>query len=105
MIKKFGKYKINVLATTQSSSWYYINNKTLKYGDMVCYADAYSSVYFGWFIGKSPSGSSVYMLTVHNTVINCKLNLLAFNWLSAIDDIVLRQTYETTFKILEDNKP
>lgn len=112
MIKKFGKFKVNVLATSRSSSWYYANNnKILKYGDMVCYADAYSSVYFGWYIGDSPSGASQYMLTTHNSVINCKLSLLGFNWLSGIDDIidrhnyVDRHNYEVALKQIEDNRP
>lgn len=105
MIKKFGKFKVNVLATSQSSSWYYTNNKILKYGDMVCYTDAYSSIYFGWYIGDSPSGASQYMLTTHNSVINCKLSLLGFNWLSGIDDIVDRHNYEVALKQIEDNRP
>lgn len=104
MIKKFGKYKVNTAATTKSSSWYYPNDDILRYGSMVLYTDKCGFAFFGWYIGKSPSGATDYMLTVNNGVFPCKLSFLSFNWTSALSTITGKGGYDAALQQLEDNR-
>lgn len=97
--------KVNVLADLTVRPWHADAPKTLVYGDQVTYTCGYGSTYYGWFIGKSPSGASTYMLSLSNHLINCKMSLQKFNWTSALSDIVTQQSYEEALAVLEEFRP
>ena len=91
--------KINTSAIGQGS-----DNTTLKYGDMVVYSGSYNGLVFGWFLGKSPSEKTVYILSSYGAVVSPYYNPVKFNWTSGINDLRI-QDIDKLYSIIDSYRP
>lgn len=77
---------------------------TLKYGDMVVYAGSYNGLVFGWYIGKSPSGKTTYVLSSGGSIVSPYYSPTKFNWTSGINDLRIKNIDEQ-FELIEKYRP
>lgn len=94
-----GNKKINTSAVGQGSG-----NVPLQYGDMVVYSGSYNGLVFGWFLGKSPSDKTTYILSSSGSVVSPYYNPKKFNWTSGISDLQI-QDINKLYDMVEKYRP
>lgn len=104
MLRKFGKYKVDVRARARCSNERIVNRK-LIYGDKVTYVDNYRNITLGWYIGDSPSGLTSYIISVENKLVTCKYMLELLDWESCLTQMSTCKNFSAALSVVEENKP
>ena len=89
-------YKINTHTTSLDLEGY-----TLKCGDRVIYYKDVGYPITGWYLGKSESGKTNYILTTSDGLIKPYYNVLKYDWKDIVPDSRYPSTFEYFKKALE----
>lgn len=89
-------YKINTHTTSLDLEGY-----TLKCGDRVIYYKDVGYPIRGWYLGKSESGKTNYILTTSDGLIKPYYNVLKYDWKDIVPDSRYPSTFEYFKKALE----
>lgn len=104
MIKKFGKYQVDVKAHARCSNERIVNRK-LSYGDKVSYIDNFRNIILGWYIGDSPSGLTSYIISVENKLVACKYMLELLDWESCLTQMSTCSQFSEAVVRVEESRP
>lgn len=99
MIKIINNSKVNIAAPCTD-----YEGRPLSCGDSVLYPSDKGYVIFGWYLGKSPSGKSTYMMTHSGHARQIYYTLLKHEWKEPVftyNSDAATKTYEAAKELIQ----